>query len=163
MNQEESIKFAEKYLADLLSFFGINADVTTEFNDDVIEVSVSSTGDNSLLIERNAETLRSIQYLLSTTLRNRDAAITRVNVDIADYKRQRADKVAKQSREWIEEVLRTGDSYVADLNAADRRIVHRVADEYPNVKTFSEGEGRDRRRPQHPVDHVRRGQADLTV
>ena len=145
MNQEESIKFTEKYLADLLSFFGINADVVTEYNDDVIEVSVSSTGDNSLLIGRNAETLRSIQYLLSTTLRNRDAAVTRVNVDIADYKKQRADKVAKQAREWIEEVLRTGDSYVADLNAADRRIVHRVADEYPNVKTFSEGEGRERR------------------
>lgn len=145
MNQEESIKFAEKYLADLLSFFGINADVTTEYNDDVIEVAVSSTTDNSLLIGRNAETLRSIQYLLSTTLRNREAAITRVNVDIADYKKQRADKVAKQAREWIEEVIRTGDSFVGDLNAADRRIVHRVADEYPNVKTFSEGEGRERR------------------
>lgn len=145
MDQEESIKFAEKYLADLLSFFGINADVTTEYNDDVIEVAVSSTTDNSLLIGRNAETLRSIQYLLSTTLRNREAAITRVNVDIADYKKQRADKVAKQAREWIEEVIRTGDSFVGDLNAADRRIVHRVADEYPNVKTFSEGEGRERR------------------
>ncbi|MBI3889017.1 single-stranded DNA-binding protein [Candidatus Saccharibacteria bacterium] len=145
MNQEESIKFAEKYLADLLSFFGINAEVTTEYNDDVIEVSVSSTTDNSLLIGLNAETLRSIQYLLSTTLRNREAVVTRVNVDIADYKKQRADKVAKQAREWIEEVIRTGDSFVGDLNAADRRIVHRVADEYPNVKTFSEGEGRERR------------------
>ncbi len=145
MNQQESIEFTEKYLADLLSFFEINADITTAYNDDVIEVAVSSTADNSLLIGRNAETLRSIQYLLSTTLRNRDAAITRVNVDIADYKKQRADKVAKQAREWIEGVLRTGDSYVADLNAADRRIVHRVADEYPTIKTFSEGEGRDRR------------------
>lgn len=145
MNQEESIKFAEKYLADILSFFELNVTITAEYNDDVIELSVPSTGDNSLLIGRNAETLRSIQYLLSTTLRNRNAAITRVNVDIADYKRQRADKVAKQAREWIEEVMRTGDSYVADLNAADRRIVHRVADEYPNIKTFSEGEGRDRR------------------
>ncbi len=145
MNQEESIKFAEKYLADLLSFFGINAEVTTEYNDDVIEVSVSSTTDNSLLIGRNAETLRSIQYLLSTTLRNREAVVTRVNVDIADYKKQRADKVAKQAREWIEAVIKTGDSFVGDLNAADRRIVHRVADEYPNIKTFSEGEGRERR------------------
>lgn len=145
MNQEESIKFAEKYLADLLSFFGINAEIVVEYSDDVIELSVPSTSDNSLLIGRNAETLRSIQYLLSTTLRNRDAVVTRVNVDIADYKRQRADKVAKQAHEWIAEVLRTGDSYVADLNAADRRIVHRVADEYPNIKTFSEGEGRDRR------------------
>ena len=145
MNQEESIKFAEKYLTDLLSFFGINADVTSEFSDEVIELSVPSTTDNSLLIGRNAETLRSIQYLLSTTLRNRDAAVTRVNVDIADYKKLRAEKVAKQAREWIEEVIRTGDSYIADLNAADRRIVHRVAGEYLNIKTFSEGEGRDRR------------------
>ena len=145
MNQDESIKFAEKYLADLLSFFGINADIICEFNDDVIELSVPMTDSNSLLIGRNAETLRSIQYLLSTTLRNRDAAINRVNVDIGDYKKQRADKVAKQVCEWIEEVLRTGDSFVGDLNAADRRIVHRVADEYPNIKTVSEGEGRDRR------------------
>lgn len=145
MNQEESIKFAEKYVADLLSFFGVNADITVELSDEVIELSVSSTESNSLLIGKNAETLRSLQYLLSTTLRNMDAAITRVNLDIADYKKQRADKVAKQAREWIEEVLRTGDSFVGNLNAADRRIVHHVASEYPNVKTFSEGEGRDRR------------------
>lgn len=145
MNQEESIKFAEKYVADLLSFFGVNADITAQLSEEVIELSVSSTESNSLLIGKNAETLRSIQYLLSTTLRNMDAAITRVNLDIADYKKQRADKVAKQAREWIEEVLRTGDSFVGDLNAADRRIVHHVASEYPNVKSFSEGEGRDRR------------------
>ena len=145
MNQEESIEFAKKYLADLLSFFGVNAEVEAEYSDDIIELSVPSTDNNSLLIGRNAETLRSIQFLLSTTLRNRDAAITRVNVDIADYKKQRADKVAKQAREWIEEVLRTGDSKVMNLNAADRRIVHHVAGEYPTVSTFSEGEGRDRR------------------
>lgn len=144
MDQEESIQFAEKYLADLLSFFGINADITSSYRDEVIELSVPSTELNSLLIGRNAETLRSIQFLISTTLRNRDAAVSRVNVDIADYKKQRADKVAKQAREWIEEVLRTGDSYVANLNAADRRIVHQVASEYTNIKTFSEGEGRER-------------------
>ncbi len=145
MNQEESIKFAEKYLADLLSFFELNLEIKTEFNDDVIELSVPSSSDNSLLIGRNAETLRSLQYLLSTTLRNRDAAITRVNVDVADYKKQRAEKVAEQARGWIKEVLETGDSHVAQLNAADRRIVHHVASEYPEIKTFSEGEGRDRR------------------
>lgn len=105
MNQEESIKFAEKYLADLLSFFGVNAQITSTYNDEVIELSVPSTGSNSLLIGKNAETLRSIQFLLSTTLRNRDAAVARVNVDIADYKKQHADKVAKQAREWIEEVI----------------------------------------------------------
>lgn len=145
MNTQESIDFAKKYLEDMLSFFGVNVDVAATLEEDVIELAVPSTENNSLLIGRNAETLRSMQYLISTTLRNKEAELTRVNVDIADYKKLRAEKIAQQAREWIESVRQTGDSYIADLNAADRRVVHRVADEYDDIRTFSEGEGRDRR------------------
>lgn len=145
MDQKQSVEFAEKYIEDLLSFFGVNTSVTTSVQDDVIEIAVPTSEINSLLIGKNAETLRSIQFLLSTTLRNQNAELQRVNVDIADYKKQRAEKIAEQAKEWIEEVLRTGDSKVLNLNAADRRIVHHVAGEYENIKTFSEGEGRDRR------------------
>ena len=145
MNKEESIEFARKYLADLLSFFGVNVEVVATTEDDVIELAVPSTELNSLLIGRNAETLRSLQYLVSTVLRNKNAAVTRVNIDIADYKKQRAERVAKQAREWIEEVRKTGSSHVESLNPADRRIVHQVATEYSDIKTFSEGEGHERR------------------
>lgn len=145
MNKEQSIEFARTYLADLLSFFGVNVDVVATTEDDIIELAVPSTDLNSLLIGRNAETLRSLQYLVSTVLRNKDAALTRVNIDIADYKKQRAERIAKQTREWIEEVRKTGSSYVANLNAADRRIVHQVATEYSDIRTFSEGEGPERR------------------
>jgi spoIIIJ-associated protein len=145
MNADQSLEFAKKYVEDLLSFFGINVTVDAHVEEDVIEISVPSSESNSLLIGRSAETLRSIQYLLSTTLRNKEAELTRVNLDIADYKKQRAEKLAEQAREWIEELRRTGDSYVADLNAADRRIVHHVAAEYEDIHTFSEGEGRERR------------------
>jgi spoIIIJ-associated protein len=144
MDQQQSIDFAKKYLEDIISFFGANLEVSARCEEDVIELAVASSDMNSILIGRNAETLRSIQYLISTTLRNHDAALSRVNVDIADYKRQRADKVAEQAREWIAQVRTTGDSYIAQLNPADRRIVHRIADEYDDIRTFSEGEGRDR-------------------
>lgn len=145
MNTQESIDFAKKYLEDTISFFGINATVQADCHEDVIELSVSSTELNSILIGKNAETLRSLQYIISTTLRNKNAQLTRVNVDIGDYKKQRAEKLAAQAREWIEEVRRTGDTFVGDLNAADRRIVHHVASEYEDVHSFSEGEGRERR------------------
>jgi len=145
MDAQQSVEFAKKYLEDILSFFGVNVAVEAALTEDVIELAVPSSELNSLLIGRNAETLRSIQYTISTTLRNKEAQITRVNVDIADYKKQRADKVATDARTWIEGVRQTGDSYIANLNAADRRIVHRVADEYDDIQTFSEGEGRDRR------------------
>jgi spoIIIJ-associated protein len=145
MDKEESVQFAQKYLEDLLSFFGANITVSSTCEDDVIELSVPSNELNSLLIGRNAETLRSLQYTVSTVLRSKDALLTRVNVDIADYKKQRADRVAVQAREWIEEVKKTGDSKVVNMNAADRRIVHKVASEYGDIQTFSEGEGFDRK------------------
>ncbi len=145
MNAQESVDFAKKYLEDTLSFFGINAAVHADCHEEVIELSVSSTELNSILIGKNAETLRSLQYVISTTLRNKGAQLTRVNVDIGDYKKQRAEKLAAQAREWIEEVRRTGDTYVGNLNAADRRVVHHVASEYEDVHSFSEGEGRERR------------------
>lgn len=145
MNREESIEFVRNYVADLLTFFGVNVDVEISVDDDVIEVAVPSNDSNSILIGRNAETLRSIQYIVSTVLRNKDAVLSRVNVDIADYKKQRAERLAAQAREWIAEVQRTGSSYVANLNAADRRIVHQVAKEYSDIRTQSEGEGRERK------------------
>jgi spoIIIJ-associated protein len=145
MNREESIEFARSYVADLLTFFGVNVDVVAEVEDDVIELAVPSTELNSLLIGRGAETLRSLQYLVSTVLRNKDAALTRVNIDIADYKKQRAERLAKEARGWIEEVRSSGTTRVVQLNAADRRVVHQVATEYSDIKTFSEGEGRERR------------------
>ena len=145
MDRQESIEFAKKYLGDIVSFFGANVEIEAAVEDDVIELSIPSSELNSILIGRGAETLRSLQYAVSTTLRNKDAALTRVNLDIADYKKQRAEKIAAEAREWIEQVRQTGDSYVANLNPADRRIVHKVAGEYSDIRTFSEGEGRDRR------------------
>jgi spoIIIJ-associated protein len=145
MDRQESVEYAKKYIEDLISFFGVNVDIEATVEDDVIELSVPSSEFNSILIGRNAETLRSMQYTVSTTLRNKEAALTRVNLDIADYKKQRAEKIAAEARIWIEEVRQTGDSHVANLNPADRRIVHKVAQEYSDIRTFSEGEGRDRR------------------
>ncbi len=144
MNKEESVEFARNYVADLLSFFGINVTVEVSVADDIIELCVPSTELNSLLIGHNAETLRSLQFLVSTVLRNKDAALSRVNLDIADYKKQRADRLAEKARGWIEEVRRSGSSHVERLNAADRRIVHQVATEYSDIKTYSEGEGQER-------------------
>ncbi len=143
MNQEDSIEFAKKYLEDLLSFFGVNVEVEANVSEDGIELAIPSNTSNSLLIGRGAETLRAIQYLVSTTLRNKGSEL-RVNVDIADYKKQRNEKLIEQAREWIESVRSTGNSYIAHLNAADRRIVHHVASEYEDIETFSEGEDRDR-------------------
>ncbi len=145
MNQEESIQHAKEYLENILTFFGLNVSIEASYDGEYIELKVPSTDANSILIGRNAENLRSLQFLVATMLRNQDAAITKVNVDIADYKQQRAEKLEQQAEEWIEEVRRTGDTKVLHLNAADRRTVHGVAARYSDITSLSEGEGRDRK------------------
>ena len=145
MNKEESIRFAAKYLEDLLSFFGINVAVYSTIDDEVIQLSVPSTSLNSLLIGRNADNLRALQHIVMMALTSKDAEVTRVNVDVAGYKRQRADRIADKAEGWIRKVRETGESMTLDLNAADRRVVHKVAQDYSDIETHSEGEGRERK------------------
>ncbi|MBQ2660606.1 single-stranded DNA-binding protein [Candidatus Saccharibacteria bacterium] len=145
MNKDESIRFAARYLEDLLSFFGINVAVTSTIDDEVIQLSVPSTSLNSLLIGRNADNLRALQHIVSMALVSKDAEVTRVNVDVANYKRQRADKIEEKAEGWIRRVRETGKPIELNLNAADRRVVHKFAQDYSDIETHSEGEGRERK------------------
>lgn len=141
---EEAIQYAKKYLEDLLSFFGLNTEVYATAEDDVIELSVPSTHMNGFLIGQHGETMRALQYMVSMSLRSKEYEYTRVNVDIADYKKNRQDRLAEIAEEWINRVKETGEQMsLKPMSAADRRIVHKVAAEY-GLETISEGEGRDR-------------------
>ncbi len=143
MNQEESIRFAKKYLEDILSFFGLNIDISATCEDgEVIELKVPSTFLNGFLIGSSGETLRSLQYLVSTTLKNRLAETHRVNIDVADYKVQRADRLIKQIQTTIDGVRTSGEPVSLEpMNPADRRVVHQAVSEYPELDTHSEGDG----------------------
>lgn len=145
MNKDESIRFAAKYLEDLLSFFGVNVAVTSTIDDEVIQLSVPSTSLNSLLIGKGADNLRALQHIVMMALNTRGAEVNRVNVDVAGYKRQRADRIAEKAEGWIRKVRETGESMTLDLNPADRRVVHKVASDYSDIETHSEGEGRERK------------------
>lgn len=141
---EEAIVYSKKYLEDLLSFFGLNTDVHATSDDDVIQLNVPSTHLNGFLIGQRGENMRSLQYLCSTALKNNDFSHTRVNVDIADYKKQRADRLRAQAEEWAKKVRDSGEPMdLKPMNAADRRVVHKLAGEY-GLSSESVGEGRDR-------------------
>ena len=144
MNKDESIRYAAKFLEDLLSFFGINVAVTSTIDDEVIQLSVPSTSLNSLLIGKNADNLRSLQHIVSMALVSKEAELTRVNVDVAGYKRQRADRIAEKAEGWIRKVRQTGEAMTVNLNPADRRVVHKLAQDFSDIETHSEGEGKDR-------------------
>lgn len=145
LDRDQSIDYAKKYLEDLLSFFGLNTAVTVRCEEDVIELSVPSTHLNGFLIGQRGDTLRSLQYLLSMALKNEGAELTRVNIDVANYKHHRAERLSEQVREWCEQVVRTGEPMsLKPMSPADRRVAHHVVSEFGSLESHSEGEGRDR-------------------
>jgi spoIIIJ-associated protein len=141
---EEAIQFAKKYLEDMLSFFGLNTDVYATSEDEVLELNVASTQLNGFLIGQRGENMRAMQFLVSSALKNKEFAYTRVNVDVADYKKQRAERLSKRAEEWMQQVKTSGEPMdLEPMNAADRRTIHKLAQEF-GIVSDSAGEGRDR-------------------
>ncbi|OGL35976.1 single-stranded DNA-binding protein [Candidatus Saccharibacteria bacterium RIFCSPHIGHO2_12_FULL_47_16b] len=144
-NLEEAILYAKKYLEDLLSFFGLNTDVyATTHDDEVIELNIPSTRYNGFLIGVRGETMRSFQFLVGTVLRNQGFAHSRVNVDVADYKKHRAERLVEKAKDWFKQVKESGETKELEpMNPADRRVIHQAATDF-GLSTESIGEGRDR-------------------
>ena len=140
----DATAYAKKYLEDLLSFFGLNTEVEASSDDEVIQLNVPSTSFNGFLIGQRGDNMRSLQYLTSTALKNNQYASTRVNVDVADYKKQRADRLRETAEAWMKQVKDSGEAMDLDpMNAADRRVVHQLAAAYGLISD-SAGDGRDR-------------------
>lgn len=141
---EAAIAFAKKYLEDLLSFFGLNTDIYATFNDELIELNVPSTHLNGFLIGQHGDTMRALQFMISNALKNNNFELTRVNVDIADYKKQRAERLSQTAEVWVKQVKETGQPMdLEPMNAADRRIIHQLAAE-AGLSSESVGEDRNR-------------------
>ena len=142
---EEAIQYAKKYLEDVISFFGLNIDIYATTNDDeIIELHVPSTHLNGFLIGQRGDTMRSMQQLISSALRNKGYQYSRIVVDVADYKKQRADRLAEKAQDWMTSTKNSNEDYhVHPMNASDRRVIHQVASDH-GLSTESVGEGRER-------------------
>lgn len=154
-NIEDAILYAKQYIEDLLSFFGLNADVyATSEDEQVIELDIPSTHLNGFLIGIHGDTMRALQLTISSALKNQGYAHTRVNVDVAGYKKQRASRLTKQAEDWFREVQKSGQpKELAPMNAADRRTIHKAAVDY-GLSSESVGFGRDRHIVLKPTTEV---------
>ena len=136
--------FAKKFLEDLLSFFGLRIDVVVSLEEDIIQLDVPSTHLNGFLIGNRSETLRAIHNLTAAAVQQNENQYYRLNIDIANYKKQRAKRLSRRAQVWIDEVKSKGiNKELEPMNPADRRIIHQLASSQ-GILTESVGEGMQR-------------------
>jgi spoIIIJ-associated protein len=89
--------------------------------------------------------LRALEHVLQRAA-SRPGSRQRVVVACPGYREQRDDSLRAEARSLAQAVRRDGrPRQTRPLNAYERRIVHIAVSEEPGLRTFSVGEGADRR------------------
>ena len=137
---------AKRRLEELVSFFGINADVSATQTDEGIMLDIAASAQTPRLIGFHGETLRAIEFIMNQIIKRADGDSPRVSVDVAGYKLQRRELLEKEAREAAERVVAAGEEHeLRPMNPAERRIVHMALRDLPGITTESRGNDRERR------------------
>ena len=113
------------------------------------------TAESGRLIGRQGQTLSDLQYVTNRILFQQDATAPKVTVDVGGYRLKAREALIQKAQEAAEKVRRWGKPVELDpMGSFDRRIIHHVFKNDPDVETHSvEVEGSERKvlflRPRH--------------
>jgi spoIIIJ-associated protein len=101
--------------------------------------------DQGVLLADGGEVLLALEHILQRAF-GREVYPARLIVECEGFREARDAALGMRARELAAEVRRDGRARETDpLNAYERRIVHMVVAEEEGLRTFSVGEGQDRR------------------
>jgi len=107
------------------------------------EIYVEIAGpDVDLILERNAELLRSLEHIAAKTLRLEPEEHDLVSFDARGYKAMRAQELRMAADTAAEQVRHTNQPYnFSPMNSRERRMIHLALQKYEDLRSESSGEG----------------------
>ena len=131
---------ARELLERVLATLSLDATVRVEDDDEEVRATVSG-GDLGVLIGRHGQMIDSLQYLANAMAhRSVGEGRRRIVIDAAGYRARRASTLEALARRTAEQASATGRRVELEpMSAVERRVVHEVLKEDPEVTTASEG------------------------
>ncbi len=124
----------------------LNLNIETEIIEDNDIYNVLLVSDNNgILIGKDGKTLNSIQTMLRQLIKNQVDMTIKINLDVSNYKVKKLKRIERLVKGIAEDVEASQITVSLDpMNSYERRLVHTIIAEYPNLTTESVGEGKDR-------------------
>jgi spoIIIJ-associated protein len=149
----EEVDFAAQTVDDLLRIFDIPAELSIRepvtpgdglgTTRAVIDIMGEDLG---LLIGRRGETLLSLQYLVNLIVARKYPGRGGVTIDVEHYRHRNEERIVSLARRMAERVRETGSPITLEpMSASERRLVHIIFAEDPELETNSVGEGDNRK------------------
>lgn len=144
--QEETISKVQSLAQSLIEHMGIDGQVhAVKADDETINIAIE-TEDTGLLIGYHGETINAVQRVLSMMVFKQLGDWVRVVTNVGDYREKREETVKSLALRIAQEVALTKRPVpLPFLVPFERRIVHMILADHPDVVSESEGEGRERR------------------
>lgn len=137
---EDQAKVAEEFLTGLIASFGLDGEVQTRIDDDVLYLDVVGE-QTEALVGPKGSTMYSVLELTRTTVQRRTFGAPRMRIDIAGYGARRREALTIYTGKLAEQLLENGGEIMLEpMNAADRKVVHDAAGAIDGVRTYSEGD-----------------------
>ena len=136
---------AEEFVKTLLANMGIEAEVSTETDEEGCTVKVNGEG-LGLLIGRHGDVLDSLQYLATLAANKGLKDYYRVSVDIEGYREKRRASLVQLAQRMAEKALKYDRSFALEpMSAYERRIIHSEVQNIKGVSTYSVGTDAERK------------------
>ena len=139
------VRVTSDILENLISKMGVSALVSLKNaeREDVGGPVFDIDGDDSgLLIGRQGETLRAIQFLVSFIAGRKLGERANVLVDVAGYQERRRQALTNLAQRVAQRVVATGRPITLEpMPPNERRIIHLALADSPSVATVSTGDG----------------------
>lgn len=102
--------------------------------------------DAEFLLLKNGEVLNAMEYILNRIFSEKLTKENKIVTDSQNFRKFRSDELKMIAQKASEKVMQYGSSVqLQAMPPHERRIIHMALKENAKVKTFSEGEGEDRK------------------
>ncbi|MCZ4536776.1 single-stranded DNA-binding protein [Gordonia terrae] len=136
----EEGEIAGDYLEQLLDVLDFDGDIDLDVDGDRAVVSIDGGDDLTKLVGRKGEVLDALQELTRLAVQQATGERSRLMLDIARWRADRRDRLARLGREVAERVLSSGEREALDpMTPFERKIVHDAVAVVDGVVSESEG------------------------
>lgn len=143
MEKEEAIK---KEAGELLKKLGLQFTLEVSKTEETYLVQINSEEDAPYLIGKYGETLEAVKIILEAMLFKIFNEPVDISVNVNDYLEKQKERLWAIASDEAAKVKRENQKVsIRSVSAYERKIVHEfIAENHPELTSYSEGEGADR-------------------
>ena len=137
---EEQATVAADFVRGLLEAFGLEGEVSTRIEDEVLYIEVQGE-QTEALIGPKGSVMQSVLELTRTVVQRKTYGAPRMRIDVGGYAERRREALKIYASKLAAQVIEDQSEIMLEpMNAADRKVLHDAVADIDGVRSYSEGE-----------------------